>query len=50
MVIGMGVGSAAAELRSCGPCDTTRWYIDGRPAGLEQVLAAIPSRRETSAA
>ena len=37
-----------AAMYSCSPCDTRWWNLDRRAAGLNDVLAAVPSRRRAA--
>jgi hypothetical protein len=32
-------------MTSCSGCDARTWLVDGEPAALRDVLAAVPSRR-----
>jgi hypothetical protein len=45
VVIQMELTGTEAAMRSCTYCDTRRWSLDGNTVGLDDVLAAVPSRR-----
>jgi hypothetical protein len=48
VVIEMALAGSDARMSSCSRCDHRAWLVDGAPAGLADVLAAVPSRRKAA--
>ncbi len=49
VMIEVALKGAAAQMRSCSQCGGRSWAIDGRTVGLDELLAAVPSRRRRAA-
>jgi hypothetical protein len=49
VVIEMALAGSEARMLSCSTCDAREWVVDGRRVGLDEVLAAVPNRRDDAA-
>jgi hypothetical protein len=47
--IDLTLADRKAAMYSCSPCDRRWWDLDRRRAGLDDVLAAVPTRRARTA-